>query len=100
MNAELDEVLVSVWRQVLVENANSVVLRERNFPVQRTSRSQLRQVDFDFESQRLRGLEQNPATSSNWARLAREGKKVMQFLIGGRYFAVVVDGRIRFYEPH
>jgi hypothetical protein len=100
MNADLEEVLISVWRQTLLENAKAVRLHELTYPVQRTSRSQLRQVDFDFGGQRLRGLEQNPATSSNWARRAREGKKVMQFLIGGRYFAVVVDGRAHFYEHH
>jgi hypothetical protein len=29
--------------------------------------------------------------------MAREGKKVMQFLEGGRYVAVVVDGKMRAY---
>jgi hypothetical protein len=29
--------------------------------------------------------------------MAREGKKVMQFLSAGRYVAVVVDGRVQFY---
>jgi hypothetical protein len=29
--------------------------------------------------------------------MAREGKKVMQFLDGGRYLAVVVDGRMKTY---
>jgi hypothetical protein len=44
----------------------------------------------------LRGLEQNPETKSRWAAMARAGKKVMQFLEGGRYLAVVVDGRCIF----
>jgi hypothetical protein len=58
----------------------------------------LREVDFECEGQKLRGLEQNPNTSSNWAKLAREGKKVMQFLSGGQYIANVVDGKLRFYD--
>jgi hypothetical protein len=29
--------------------------------------------------------------------LAGEGKKVMQFLSGGRYIAVVVDAKAKFY---
>jgi hypothetical protein len=29
--------------------------------------------------------------------MARAGKKVMQFLIGGRYVANVVDGRVTLY---
>jgi len=45
----------------------------------------------------LRGLEQNPKTNSRWARLAREGKKVMQFLRDGRYVANVLDGKVQFY---
>jgi hypothetical protein len=57
----------------------------------------LREVDFRFEGKTLRGLEQNPKTTSRWARLAQEGKKVMQFLDAGRYIAVVVDGKVQFY---
>jgi hypothetical protein len=45
----------------------------------------------------LRGLEQNPETGSRWAQLARQGKKVMQFLKQRRYVAVVVDGKVQFY---
>jgi hypothetical protein len=57
----------------------------------------LRDVDFEFEGQMLRGLEQNPNTGSRWAELAREGKKVMQFLIDRQYVANVVDGKVQFY---
>ncbi len=74
-----------------------MTLEDRKFPVQRTSRSRLREVDFQFEEQKLRGLEQNPKTASRWAQLARQGKKVMQFLQQRRYFAVVVDGKVQFY---
>jgi hypothetical protein len=45
----------------------------------------------------LRGLEQNPDTKSLWAAMARDGKKVMQFLTEGRYMANVVDGKVNFY---
>jgi hypothetical protein len=54
----------------------------------------LRQVDFAFDGQELRGLEQNPETRSRWAQMARAGNKVMQFLSRGRYLAVVVDGKV------
>lgn len=97
MAASLEETLISVWRQALVENATAVVLESGSYPVRRTSRSRLREVDFEFEGQRLRGLEQNPKTSSRWAQLAREGKKVMQFLIDRKYIANVVDGKVQFY---
>ena len=97
MAAGLEETLISVWKQALVENARSVKLENRSFPVRRTSRSRLREVDFQFEEHKLRGLEQNPATASRWAHMAREGKKVMQFLQQRRYIAVVVDGTVQFY---
>jgi hypothetical protein len=58
----------------------------------------LSQVDFIGEGKEIRGLEQNPDTKSRWAALAREGRKVMQFLIEGRYVAVVVDGEAKVYR--
>ena len=97
MAAGLEEALISVWQQALVENARSGRLENRSFPVRRTSRSGLREVDFQFEEHKLRGLEQNPETASRWAQLARQGKKVMQFLRQRRYVAVVVDGKAQFY---
>lgn len=97
MAASLEETLISVWRQVLVENVRTVRLENGSYPVRRTSRSKLCQVDFRFENQMLRGLEQNPNTGSRWGDLARAGKKVMQFLDRGRYVANVVDGKVSFY---
>jgi hypothetical protein len=97
MSARLEERLISVWRQALIEESRTVTLESKSYSVRRTSRSKLREVDFEFEGQRFRGLEQNPKTSSRWAQLAREGKKVMQFLIDRKYIANVVDGKVQFY---
>jgi len=55
-------------------------------------------VDFVFDGSEIRGLEQNPDTRSEWAKQARSGKRVMQFLSAGRYVAVVVDGKVTFYR--
>jgi hypothetical protein len=58
-------------------------------------------VEFDdltFNGLGLRGIEQNPETGSRWAQLAREGKKVMQFLRNGRYVVVAVDGLVFTYD--
>jgi len=60
----LQQALVSVWRQALVEHAAEVELGGKSFVVRRTPRKNLRQVDFDFEGQPMRGLEQNPQTAS------------------------------------
>ena len=96
-NPSFEETLIEVWRQTLVENATVVELDGSRYPVRRTPRRGLRQVDFVFDGNEIRGLEQNPETKSEWARLARSGKKVMQFLREGRYVAVVVDGKVNLY---
>jgi hypothetical protein len=89
--------LTEVWRQCLVENATAVELDGNRYPIRRTPKRGLRQVDFIFEGNEIRGLEQDPDTRSNWAKLARSGKKVMQALSEGRYVANVVDGRVTLY---
>lgn len=93
----LEEALVAVWRQVLEENANLVELGGRRYPVARTARRRLRQIDFEYEGTPLRGIEQNPETRSRWAELARAGQRVMQFTSGGRYIANVADGKVTLY---
>ncbi len=93
-----EEALVAVWRHALVENARAVELDGRRFPVTRTAKRGLRQVDFTFQDREFRGLEQNPETQSRWAQLARAGKKVMQFLAEGRYVANVADGKVSLYS--
>jgi len=94
----LEEVLISVWHQALVEDAASVKIDSETYPVKSTARRGLKQIDFHFNGKSLRGLEQNPDTKSRWAAMAREGKKVMQFLDGGRYLAVVSDGEVHLYK--
>ena len=94
---EIDEVLVSVWRQTLVDGANSIVIDGTIYLVKTTARHGLKRIDFRFDGHELSGLEQNPDTKSRWAVMAREGKKVMQFLESGRYIAVVVDGKMKSY---
>ena len=93
----LEEALVTVWRGAMVEGAEEVELDGQRYPVRETPRNRLREVDFVFEGQKLRGLEQNPKTESRWAQLARAGHKVMQFLSAGRYIGNVVDGKVTIY---
>ena len=84
MKSSFEETVIEVWRQALVENAKVVVLGTERYPVRRTPKRSLRQVDFVFDGNEVWGLEQNPETKSQWAKLARSGKKVMQFLSEGR----------------
>jgi hypothetical protein len=97
MALSFEQTLVEVWRQALVEDAKVVVLGTERFPVRLTPKHRLRQVDFVFEGNEIRGLEQNPNTKSRWAQMARAGKKVMQFLREGCYVANVVDVKVTFY---
>jgi hypothetical protein len=91
---EFEAFIVSVWKQALVESSKRVVVGGDSYSVRRTAKSKLAQVDFEFQGEPFRGLEQNPKTQSRWAQLARKGEKVMQFLQGGRYVAVVYGGKI------
>lgn len=97
MNPSFEQTLVEVWRQALVESAKVVELGEARYPVRKTPKRGLRQVEFVFDRNDIRGLEQNPDTKSRWAQMARSGKKVMQFLSEGRYVANVVDGKVTLY---
>jgi hypothetical protein len=93
-----ESALLSVWQQSLIDKKKTVDLDGEIYPVHQTSKSKLKQIDFRFEDRDLCGLEQNPNTKSRWAKLAREGKQVMQFLDQGRYIAVVVDGKVHTYN--
>ncbi len=98
MDRSFEQTLIEVWRQVLVEDAKAVELGAERYAVRRTPRRRLRQIDFEFDGNEIRGLEQNPKTKSRWAQMARYGKKVMQFLSEDRYVANVVDGKVTLYN--
>ena len=97
MNPSFEQMLIDIWRQALVENANTVELEKERYSVRRTPKRGLRQVDFVFDGNEIRELQQNPDTKSRWAEMAQSGKKVMQFLNEGRYVANVVDGKVTLY---
>jgi hypothetical protein len=93
-----ESALITVSEQTLVDNKKTVDLDGRTYPIRQTAKSKRKQIDFRFEDHELRGSEQNPNTRSRWARLAREGKKAMQFLEKGKYIAVIVDGKVHLYK--
>jgi hypothetical protein len=99
VGSSFEDALLSVWQQALVNDAKTVEVEGKSYAVLRTLKRRLRQVDFIYDGQELRGLEQNPDAKSRWAGLAQSGKKVMQFLTNGRYVAVVADGKITLYSP-
>lgn len=52
----LDDALVEIWRQALVENATVVELNGNRYPVRRTQKRGLQQVDFVFDGIEIHGL--------------------------------------------
>jgi hypothetical protein len=102
----LEEILLEIWRQVLVDGAAEVELDGRRLRVRATPKRRLKEVDFSYEGRSLRGIEQNPDTASRWAEMARKGANIMQFTevpdgqaqARGRFFANVADGKITWYH--
>jgi hypothetical protein len=89
-----EEVLVEVYKQLFSDNARVVKIGTHRYPIQRSHKGHLRQVDFLFDGHDMRGIEQNPSSNNRWAALVRSGKKVAQFISNGRYIASVVDGKL------
>jgi hypothetical protein len=97
-SSAIDDAFLSVWRQALVEQKKIITVGDATFSVRRTAKHRLAQIDFELDGIEFRGLEQNPQTKSRWAKMAREGAKVMQFLRAGRYVGVVADGALKHYS--
>ncbi|MBZ5562780.1 MAG: hypothetical protein LAP13_10200 [Acidobacteriia bacterium] len=95
---DAEEIFRSVAQQVFA-GAEEVETPDGRVPVRRTPSKRLRRVEFFVEGNKVVGIEQNPQTASQWAKLAREGHQVMQFREGesGRYIAVVVDDKVTIY---
>jgi len=96
-SSAIDKAFISVWRQALVEQKKIVSVDDATISVRRTSKHRLAQIDFEVNGVDFRALEQNPQTKSRWAKMAREGAKVMQFLRAGQYVGVVADGVLKQY---
>ena len=89
----MEETFISAAYQVLVQGRKIVTIDGDTFSVIVTPKQKLKLVNFRFDGRDFRGLQQNPATKSRWAEMARKGQKVMQFLEGGRYIAAVAEGK-------
>jgi hypothetical protein len=61
--------------------------------VKRFRQSGLRHVELPSDAVLI---EQNPKKSSEWAKLARSGRRVAWVMRDGRYLARVVDGEVTF----
>jgi hypothetical protein len=90
-------VLKSVAEQLMT--ALEVVVEGRKFRVSRTGAGRFRTVRFLMGGREYQAIEQNPEKPSRWGKLAREGRRVVQFRDLGtqRYVGVSVDGVVREY---
>jgi hypothetical protein len=97
MAVTIDDAFVSVWQQMLIDGKPEVVLGRRRFPVRWIRSKQLRAADIVVGQRTFSAIEQNPGTSSRWAALAREGKRILQIKHDNRFVANVCEGRILHY---
>ena len=93
----LGETLISVWRQALGDRREGIELEGRTYPVTVSKGKGLHMVEFDVGPNRIIGIEQNPRTTSRWAELARQGRRIMQFSHAGRYVGNVCEGKLVHY---
>ena len=89
-----EEAVVSVWQQVMVDGESEVKLGDQTFRVAFLRAKKLKAVDFRYGDFEISGIQQNPNTSSQWAELARQGKRIMQFRSAGRYIGNVCEGKL------
>ncbi len=90
----MGELLVSVWRQALVDGKEEPEIGGARVRVTSTRAQGLKVVAFTVEERVVEGIEQNPRTASRWAKLAQEGQRIMQFRIQGRSVANVCEGKL------
>jgi hypothetical protein len=82
-----------------VREPGEVVVGGRRWRIGRTGAGRLRTVRFEMSGREYQAIEQNPEKASHWAKLAREGHRVVQIRDLGtqKYVAAVVDGKVREY---
>jgi hypothetical protein len=72
----------------IFNNQESIEIEGYTYSLDQTPRKGLRLYKIEGYSY----LEQNPETGSKWAKMAKEGHKIMWVLKGRRYLAQVRDG--------
>ena len=94
MNPSFEQALTEVWRQALIENANFVVLGTERYPVRRTPKRGLRQVDFVFDGNAnfvVLGTERYHCRQTSVSACSKEG-----FIAGSDWFQDSAPA----HEPH
>jgi hypothetical protein len=94
MPMSLEDTLKSVWRQVMVDKKDLVEVGQEACKVIFLRAKKLKMVEFKVGDFAIAGIEQNPKTTSRWAELARQGKRIMQFRCKGHYIANVCEAKL------
>lgn len=85
-----------IYKGLFARMADQVV---RGIGVKHTSLQGLNTKVFTAGDRRIVAIQQNTRTSSEWAKLARDGHKVVQFKDAetNKYIGVSVDGHVKEY---
>ncbi len=89
--------LTAVAEQMM--SGTEVTVDGRKSRVTRTGSQRLRTVRFLMGGKEYQAIEQNSEKPSRWGKLAREGKRVVQFrdLSSQKYVAVAADDKVTEY---
>ena len=92
------EILKSVAEQMM--GGLEVTVEGRASRVTRTGAQRLRTVRFVMGGKEYQAIEQNPEKPSQWGKLARDGRRVVQVRDLGtqKYVAAVVKGKVTEYS--
>jgi hypothetical protein len=93
-----EAVFKSVAEQMM--KGDAVEVEGKRYALRKTSSKRLKMVTFQVDGEEYAAIEQNPEKQSRWGKLAREGRKVVQFkgVKENRFVAVVVDGEVKSYK--
>ena len=75
--------------EAMFNNEKSVEVEGNTYNINVFPKSGLKYVDID----EFRFVEQNPNKNSNWAKMARAGKKIVWIFKHQSYYARVIDGK-------
>jgi hypothetical protein len=89
MLSDFLEINISGKEKILT--AYEKLFTEGHRDVRRFEHSRLRYIKL---SEGVILVEQNPAKQSNWARLARAGRRIAWVMRNGKYIARIMDGEI------
>ncbi len=88
IETNLEEYSLQIFK-ALFSQQKEVELEGDTFPINVFKSKKLRYVDlYGF-----RFIEQNPAKTSKWAQMARQGTNIMWVFRGRSYYARVTDGK-------